>query len=74
VLRGGLYLILENVMKKGFKIMSLNNDEVEEIDGLDEMLDEVGENSTWLDTGDMTILIPTELAECLDKAGVLGLA
>ena len=61
-------------MKKGFKIMSLNNDEVEEIDGLDEMLDEVGENSTWLDTGDMTILITTELAECLDKAGVLGLA
>ena len=54
--------------------MSLNNNEVEEIDGLDEMLDDVGENSTWLDTGDMTILIPTELAECLESAGVLGLA
>ena len=61
-------------MKKGLKIMSLNNNEVEEIDGLDEMLDDVGENSTWLDTGDMTILIPTELAECLESAGVLGLA
>ncbi len=61
-------------MKKGLKIMSLNNNEVEEIDGLDEMLDDVGENSTWLDTGDMTILIPTELAECLEAAGVLGLA
>ena len=61
-------------MKKKHKVMTLTDDDVEEIDGMSEMMDSICENGTWLDTGDITILIPDELAEWLDKAGVLGLA
>ena len=72
VLRGGLYLVLEVGMKK--KLIALNEDDVEEVDGLDEMLDDIASNGAWLDNGEMTILLPEELVDALDKAGVLGIA
>ena len=59
-------------MKK--KLIALNEDDVEEVDGLDEMLDDIACNGAWLDNGEMTILLPEELVDALDKAGVLGIA
>jgi hypothetical protein len=59
-------------MKK--KLIALNEDDVEEVEGLDEMLDDIASNGAWLDNGEMTILLPEELVEALDKAGVLGIA
>jgi uncharacterized protein YdeI (YjbR/CyaY-like superfamily) len=59
-------------MKK--KLIALNEEDVEEVDGLDEMLDDIASNGAWLDNGEMTILLPEELVEALDKAGVLGIA
>ena len=59
-------------MKK--KLIALNEDDVEEVDGLDEMLDDIASNGAWLDNGEMTILLPEELVDALDKAGVLGIA
>jgi hypothetical protein len=57
-------------MKKYYKLV----DELEEIEGLTEVLEDIGAEGTWLDTGEITILLPPEIAECLEETRILGLA
>ena len=61
-------------MKKCYKLMINYDDELEEIDELSEVLEDVGAEGIWLDTGDITIMLPPELAKYLEEAGILGLA
>ena len=61
-------------MKKCNKLMINYDDELEEIDELSEVLEDVGAEGIWLDTGDITIMLPQELAKYLEEAGILGLA
>jgi hypothetical protein len=58
-------------MKKCYKLTDIDN-EYEEID--DSEVPEEFAEGTWLDTGEITILLPPELAKCLEETGVLGLA
>tara|TARA_Y100000310_G_C20371744_1_gene663832 strand:- start:412 stop:576 length:165 start_codon:yes stop_codon:yes gene_type:complete len=50
------------------------DDKLEEIDELSEVLEDVGAEGIWLDTGNITIMLPPELAKYLEEAGILGLA
>ena len=62
-------------MKKQYKLsIEYDDDTIDEVDSLSEILDEIGEEGILLDMGDTTILLPPELAVCLEKSGILGLA
>ncbi len=61
-------------MKKCYKLMINYDDKLEEIDELSEVLEDVGAEGIWLDTGNITIMLPPELAKYLEEAGILGLA
>ena len=61
-------------MKKCYKVTVHCDDDIEEIDGLSEVLEDAGAEGIWLDTGDATILLPPELAKYLDETGILGIA
>ena len=58
-------------MKKRYKLVI--DDETEEVDSLSEVLEDIEAGSIWLDTGEETILLPPELAEYLEEAGILGI-
>jgi uncharacterized protein len=61
-------------MKKSYKLM-IDYDDEEEVEGLSNMLEEEEEvEGIWLDTGEITILLPPELAKCLEETGILGMA
>ena len=62
-------------MKKSYKLM-IDYDDEEETEGLSRILEEEKEEAEgiWLDTGEMTILLPPELAKYLEETGILGLA
>jgi|TARA_R100000501_G_C2586617_1_gene87985 uncharacterized protein len=59
-------------MKKCYNLK--HNDKLEEIEELSEVLEDIGAEGVWLDTGEATILLPPELAEYLEETGILGLA
>ena len=60
-------------MKKSYKLM-IDYDDEEEVEGLSRILEEEEEaEGIWLDTGEMTILLPPELAKYLEEAGILGM-
>jgi hypothetical protein len=72
VLRGMLYLKVEVVMKKEYKILIDYKEDSEEPKRLTqeeiEKMDRV-----WLDTGDGIIELPKELLPYLENADVLGI-
>ena len=60
-------------MKKSYKLM-IDYDDEEEVESLSRILEEEEEaEGIWLDTGEMTILLPPELAKYLEEAGILGM-
>ena len=60
-------------MKKSYKLM-IDYDDEEEVEGLSRILEEEEEaEGIWLDTGEMTILLPPELAKYLEESGILGM-
>jgi len=59
-------------MKKYYNLKI--DDELEEVEELSEVLEDIGAEGVYLDTGEITILLPPELAECLERTGILGLA
>ena len=61
-------------MKKCYKLTIDYDDELDEVDGLsEEVLEDVGDG-VWLDTGEVTILLPAEMAKYLEETGILGIA
>ena len=61
-------------MKKQYKLSIDYDDESDEVDNLSEVLEEAGDDCIWLDTGDMTIQLPKEIAKYLDDTGIMGIA
>jgi len=61
-------------MKKSYKLIIDYGDDLEEVDSLPEVLEDTGADDIWLDNGEMTILLPPELAEILEETGILGMA
>ena len=61
-------------MKKEYKLSIEYDDESDEVDSLSEVLEEVGDDCIWLDTGDITVQLPKEMAKYLDETGILGIA
>ena len=64
---------MEISMKKHYKL-SIAYDDEEEIDSLPELIDEIGDASIWLDTGEITIQLPMEIAKYIESDGILGIA
>jgi hypothetical protein len=65
---------MEVNMKKHYKFSIECDDEV---DSLSEILEEIkisDEDGVWLETGDGTIRLPLEIAEYIDRDGILGIA
>ena len=60
-------------MKKCYRFI-VSDDENEEVDGLPETLEEIEAEDMWLDTGEVTIKLPPEIAKYLDETGIMGLA
>ena len=61
-------------MKKQYKLSIVDEDT--EVDSLSEVLEEVkitDEEDIWLETGDGTIRLPLEIAEYIEREGVLGI-
>ena len=61
-------------MKKCYKLKIDCDDELDEVDSLSEILEDIGGDGIWLDTGDRTVLLPPEMAKYLEETGILGLA
>ena len=61
-------------MKKHYKLSIAYDDEGEEVDSLSEVLEEIGDDCIWLDTGDETIQLPPEIVKYLESDGILGIA
>ena len=61
-------------MKKQYKLSIEYDDDSDEVDNLSEVLEEVGDDCIWLDTGDITVQLPKEIARYLDETGILGIA
>ena len=62
-------------MKKQYKLsIEYDDDTIDEVDSLSEILDEIGEEGILLDMGDITILLPPEVAKYIDADGILGIA
>ena len=60
-------------MKKKYKLSKADD----EVDSYSEPLKELyisDEEGIWLDTGDKTIRLPLEIAECIEIDGILGIA
>ena len=60
-------------MKKKYKL-SIAYDDEEEFDGLPEIIDEIDDDSIWIDTGEITIQLPKEIAKYIESDGILGIA
>ena len=61
-------------MKKQYKLSIEYDDDSDEVDNLTEVLEEAGDDCIWLDTGDITVQLPREIARYLDETGILGIA
>ena len=62
-------------MKKCYKLKVDYDDELEEVDELSEVLEDIGaEEGVWLDTGELTVLLPPEMAKYIERTGILGMA
>ena len=61
-------------MKKCYKLKVDCDDELEVVDELSEVLEDIGAEGVWLDTGEITVLLPPEIAKCLEETKILGLA
>ena len=61
-------------MKKQYKLSIEYDDDLDEAESLSEILEECNGEDIWLDTGEITILLPPELAKCLEETGILGMA
>ena len=60
-------------MKKQYKLSIEYDDELDEVDSLSEILEEADDGVIWLDTGDITVQLPAEVAKYLELNGILGL-
>ena len=60
-------------MKKQYKLSIEYDDELDEVDSLSEVLEEADDGVIWLDTGDITVQLPAEVAKYLELNGILGL-
>ena len=60
-------------MKKLYKL-SIEYDESDEVDNLPDTIEEIDDDSVWLDTGDKTVQLPAEIAKYLELDGILGIA
>ena len=58
-------------MKKCYKLTIDCDDE--DVDSISEALEGIEAEGVWLDTGEKTILLPPELADILEKTGILGI-
>ncbi len=58
-------------MKKCYKLTIDCDDE--DVDSISEALESIEGEDVWLDTGEKTILLPPELADILEKTGILGI-
>ena len=61
-------------MKKQYKLSIEYDDKCDEVDSLSEVLEEIGDESIWLDTGEITIQLPAEIAKYIESDGILGIA
>ena len=61
-------------MKKCYKLKIDCDDELEVVDELSEVLEDIGAEGVWLDTGEITILLPAEMAKYIERTGILGMA
>ena len=60
-------------MKKLYKLLT-EHDELNEVDNLPETIEEIDDDSIWLDTGEKTVQLPAEIAKYLESDGILGIA
>jgi len=60
-------------MKKEYKLSIRYDDILDEVESLTEILEDVGAEGIWLDTGEETFLLPPELAKYLEETGILGM-
>ena len=60
-------------MKKCYKL-KVDYDELEVVDELSEVLEDIGAEGIWLDTGEITVLLPPEMAKYIERTGILGIA
>ena len=60
-------------MKKLYKLLT-EHDELNEVDNLPETIEEVDDDSIWLDTGEKTVQLPAEIVKYLESDGILGIA
>ena len=64
-------------MKKEYKLSIEYDDESDEVDNLTEVVNELRiseDEEVWLETEGGTIRLPLEIAEYIDKYGILGIA
>ena len=61
-------------MKKQYKLSIRYDDKGDEVDSLSEILEEIDDDCIWLDTGEITIQLPAEIAKYLESDGILGIA
>jgi hypothetical protein len=61
-------------MKKYYKLTVHYDDDMEEVESLPEVLEDGEAEDIWLDTGEITILLPAEMAKYLEETGILGMA
>ena len=61
-------------MKKEYKLSILYDDKGDEVDSISEVVEDVDDGSVWLDTGDETIQLPSEIVKYLESDGILGIA
>ena len=61
-------------MKRFYKLKVDCDDELEVVDELSEVLEDIGAEGVWLDTGEITILLPPEMAKYIERTGILGMA
>jgi len=61
-------------MKKKYKLSIAYDDECDKVDSLSEVLEEIGDDGIWLDTGEITIQLPKEIAKYIESDGILGIA
>ena len=60
-------------MKKQYKLSIEYDDKCDEVESLSEVLEEVDDESIWLDTGEITIQLPMEIAKYIESDGILGI-
>ena len=68
---------MEIIMKKEYKLSIEYDDESDEVDNSSEVANKLcisDEEGIWLETEDGAIQLPPEIAEYIERHGILGLA